>query len=71
MVEQVDRDAAADSAPHNERWGMMVRAGHMDNDPLVQAFARHREQAIADKDAQIAALEAKVAELKYKQENAQ
>lgn len=42
IVTQSDRDAAANSSPHNERWGMLVRAGHMDADPLVQAFARHR-----------------------------
>lgn len=41
-VAQEDRDAAADSSPHNERWGLLVRAGHMDHDTLVQAFARHR-----------------------------
>lgn len=41
-VTQADRDAAADSSPHNGRWGSLVRAGHLDFDPLVQAFARHR-----------------------------
>ena len=41
-VTQADREAAADSAPHNHRWGSLVRLGHLDHDPLVQAFARHR-----------------------------
>jgi len=44
-VIQADRDAAASSSPHNERWGTLVRAGAMDSDPLVQAFARHRLQS--------------------------
>ena len=42
-VTQADRDAAAWTSPHNKRWGMLVRAGHLDSDPLVQAFARHRQ----------------------------
>ncbi|KKW92705.1 hypothetical protein YP76_07165 [Sphingobium chungbukense] len=42
-VDQDVREAAADSSPHNGRWGSLVRHGHMDADPLVQAFARMRE----------------------------
>lgn len=47
QIEQIDRDAAADSSPHNGRWGSLVRAGALDRDPLVQAFAYHRVKAIA------------------------
>lgn len=41
-VTDEDREAAANVAPNNERWGMLVRAGHSDGDPIAQAFARHR-----------------------------
>lgn len=51
-ITKEDREAAADSSPNNERWGMLVRAGYIDSDPLVQAFAAHRiaaEQAVLAK----------------------
>ena len=44
-VTDEDREAAANVAPSNERWGMLVRSGHGDSDPIVQAFARHRIEA--------------------------
>lgn len=47
MVEQVDRDAAAEVAPNNESWGVLVRGGALDDDPIVQLFAAHRIAAEA------------------------
>ena len=43
-VTQVDREAAADVLHDNLGWyrAAPVRAGEMDNDSVVQAFARHR-----------------------------
>jgi hypothetical protein len=55
-VEQSDRDAAAPwvIVPANER---KIRAGEMDWNPIVQAFARHRlasqAQIVADMAARI------------------
>jgi len=43
-VTQADREAAADILHDNLGWyrAAPVRAGEMDNDSVVQAFARHR-----------------------------
>lgn len=45
-VTQADRDAAADTAPNNHRWGELVRHGHMDSDPIVQKYRAHRVASI-------------------------
>lgn len=48
MVEQVDRDAAAEIhrwLKSNETVIRFILSTHSDRDTLVQAFARHREQA--------------------------
>ena len=44
-IEQVDRDAAADGSPCVLGFRAIIRAGKMDDNPVVQAFARHRIQA--------------------------
>lgn len=55
-VEQVDRDAAADFyGPHLSRPGEVLvtahmRAGKIDESPLVQAFAKHRIQ-VAERES--------------------
>lgn len=69
-VTQADRDAAA---PHTTGFGHidgysfstlhMVRAGHCDDHPIVQAFARHRLAAIAAARPAILEEAAKVAEV--------
>jgi len=48
-VTQADREAAADILHDNLGWyrAAPVRAGEMDNDSVVQAFARHRTQSAA------------------------
>ncbi len=46
MVEQVDRDAAAELTPPKIR-AINVRLGHLDDTPLVQAFRDHRIAAEA------------------------
>lgn len=48
-VEQVDRDAAADTAmkfaDYSHHWLRELRTGIRDYDPVVQAFARHRTRS--------------------------
>ena len=48
-ITQADRDAAAEVTVPNIR-AINVRLGHLDDTPLVQAFARHRTTSLAAQD---------------------
>ena len=53
-VTQADREAAADwlatddDAEDMQHFAQFIRGGHEDDHSLVQAFARHRRQAVAE-----------------------
>ena len=55
-ITQADRDAAAEVTVPNIR-AINVRLGHLDDTPLVQAFARHRTTSLAAQDGLVEALE--------------
>ena len=60
-VTQADRDAVKSIYP--ESIIKIASSGYFDDDPLVQAIARHRLATEATKDAEIASQRAEIAEL--------
>ena len=62
-VKQVDRDAAATLEPNNGYERDQILRGKRNKGAIVQILAAHRIAAEAAKDAEIAALQARVAEL--------